>query len=76
MSDVDMNPAVVGIVHGGHGVSGWFTVRLASTLLTEQCHIDRNWALIVNATMACLRRFLDSSGLSSCLHVEDDDIIC
>ena len=71
-----MNPAVVGVADGGRGLNVWFTVRLASTLLIEHWHIARNWSLVVNATMVCSRRFLGSSGLLSCLLVEDDDIIC
>ena len=50
----------------------WFSVRL----LIEHWHIDGDWALVVSATMAYSRRFLESSGLLSCLHVDDDDIIC
>ena len=41
-----MHPAVVGVVDGEHGVSGW---------------IDCDWALVVTTTMAYSRRLFDSS---------------
>ena len=50
----------------------WFSVRL----LIEHCHINGDWELVGSATMACSRRFLKSSVMSSCLHVEDDDAMC
>ena len=52
--------------------------RLYLVMLIEHwmACIDYDWPLVVSATMACSRSFLDSSGLSICLYVEDNNVIC